>query len=247
MPPNKTVEPFQSWAVSVSSLASTRYSKQVILYASHNKHCGRRFLYKDNQSLVLFAASADEMEAWKASLLRVGVFPSNKGQEDDAEQSEEVRQLAMCQDGTLRNMIVCCVARLLNVSVRERSIAAVRTQRHASCRTSTWPVWTQFWNGRSKTSAALSIPTRASSVCLSFLSTAGFRVHCISQISIPSISLTTRTSCRDDGARPGSQDHHVLPRQHRQGVPQDGPDWQACAPAMAISCSFILRFCRKDG
>jgi hypothetical protein len=79
----------------------TRYSKQVILHVFHNKHYGRRFLYKDNQSLVLFAASADEMEAWKASLLRVGVFPSNQGQEDDAEQSEEVWQLAMCQDEAL--------------------------------------------------------------------------------------------------------------------------------------------------
>ena len=39
---------------------------------------------------MLQASSQDEMDAWKASLLRVGVFPDKGAVEEEGEEGEEV-------------------------------------------------------------------------------------------------------------------------------------------------------------
>ena len=63
-----------------------------------NRHCtcncaysfllpGPRNIYKDKQDLELIAQSEDEVDSWKASLLRAGVYPvqdkSERTEEDD--------------------------------------------------------------------------------------------------------------------------------------------------------------------
>ena len=48
--------------------------------------CVYRNIYKDKQELEIFAANDEEVESWKASLLRAGVYPvrGNSESEDTA-------------------------------------------------------------------------------------------------------------------------------------------------------------------
>eukprot|EP00124_Ichthyophonus_hoferi_P002082 Ihof_evm3s130 gene=Ihof_evmTU3s130 len=85
-------------------------------------HPEQKYLYKDQRGLILSCQSAEDVDTWKASLLRAGVFPDTEPGDMDDEVEDEldgsVDPLLERQVETIRNLVDSYMA-IVGTSIRD--------------------------------------------------------------------------------------------------------------------------------